>query len=528
MKQRITYLVQNPDAFSPEQLQVKTKTLKLDKVVAAKEHRVTFGLSELPKELSKAFEQWHELHIRWASESAYKAVPPFTSRVSPGLHAFFTPIKDRDEGPLCPLLTELFGDALKCQDSNKSFIKLPILSERFSHSASTQYYSHAPSLSHLVSYIQTKLCKSHSPWCKDAAASLLTASYLDMDYDTISHAVILSAYWEEAPNGESWTESISLSGSEERIEVGVLIHEPNPDPEDIGFGGFLTVLGEDDKPSMLPSPLHQLQLTPLQEPTRFQTPTRHYPLPSTSSLTYSTRFSMPTGLHPTLLITLPTSQLTPPAPTCRLHAHLTLPSSLILDKYQFSDPLFLTSSNIDVLRSIAGATDLEAPDWVIPQWGSAALFSLVFPADPSATSLPADWEVSIPLHVRYLPAANSSHGSIPVPWPVVFWACRAEEGAKMAANPFDRLHLGYEALFGPKTRFMHVSPSNASEKGVGKGELVEWIDVPILDLGSWSARWVEVGTVGTVLVAFLGLCWVLFTGLKAGKQSEKEKAKKKQ
>jgi hypothetical protein len=84
----------------------------------------------------------------------------------------------------------------------------------------------------------------------------------------------------------------------------------------------------------------------------------------------------------------------------------------------------------------------------------------------------------------------------------------------MAANPFDRVHLGYEALFGPKTRFMHVEPE-------GTRELVEWIDVPVLDLR--GTGWVEMGTVGTVVVAFLGLCWVLFG--RGGKASV-EKGKK--
>ena len=133
----------------------------------------------------------------------------------------------------------------------ESFTQLPILSERFSHAASSQYYAHLPTLSNLKTYIQDKLCHPSSKSCKSAAASLLSASYVDIDYDTISHAVILNAYWEESPI----TETISLSGSEEKIEAGVLIHEPNPDPEDIGFGGFLTVLGEDDNPSRYLPPL---------------------------------------------------------------------------------------------------------------------------------------------------------------------------------------------------------------------------------------------------------------------------------
>lgn len=81
----------------------------------------------------------------------------------------------------------------------------------------------------------------------------------------------------------------------------------------------------------------------------------------------------------------------------------------------------------------------------------------------------------------------------------------------MAANPFDRVHLGYEALFGPKTRFMHVQP--APGPNTTRRQLVEWIDVPVLD--TRRSGWVEAGTVGTVVIAFLGLCWVLF-GAKGG------------
>lgn len=88
----------------------------------------------------------------------------------------------------------------------------------------------------------------------------------------------------------------------------------------------------------------------------------------------------------------------------------------------------------------------------------------------------------------------------------------------MAANPFDRVHLGYEALFGPKTRFMHVEPASMT------GELVEYIDAPVLDLR--KTGWVEMGTVGTVLLAFVGLCWVLFG--RGGEKKAVEKSKKTQ
>ncbi|KAF2257787.1 hypothetical protein CC78DRAFT_572948, partial [Lojkania enalia] len=248
MKQRITYIVQNPDDFNPEQLSIKDTDLTLNGVGAAKEHRITLGLSELPKELQKSLQQWHELHIRWASETYYIASAPFTSRVSPGLHVFFTPGKEGSGGDPCLLLKEVFGDVLKCSDAKESFIKLPVLSERFSMSASSEYYAYVPALSNLVSYIQENLSPTGSTSGKVAAESLLSASYLDIDYDTISHAIIVNAFFSEPKTASTWTETISLASKEETIEIGVLNHEPNPDPEDVAFSGFLTVLGQDSIP----------------------------------------------------------------------------------------------------------------------------------------------------------------------------------------------------------------------------------------------------------------------------------------
>lgn len=121
-------------------------------------------------------------------------------------------------------------------------------------SSSSQYYSYLSSLSTLITYVQENLCRPSSSSCNQTASSLLLASYLDIDYDTISHAVILNAYWDSASNADAWTETVTLPSRDQTIEIGVLSHEPNPDPEDIGFGGFLTVLGQDSAPSTSPPP----------------------------------------------------------------------------------------------------------------------------------------------------------------------------------------------------------------------------------------------------------------------------------
>ncbi len=53
MKQRITYVVTEPESFNPEQINVqkgsngKGDTYTLTRVRAAKEHRITLGVDEL-------------------------------------------------------------------------------------------------------------------------------------------------------------------------------------------------------------------------------------------------------------------------------------------------------------------------------------------------------------------------------------------------------------------------------------------------------------------------------------------------
>ena len=113
------------------------------------------------------------------------------------------------------------------------------------------------------------------------------------------------------------------------------------------------------------------------------------------------------------------------------------------------------------------------------------------------------WHADIPLHLRYLPPAAGGVTEVEVPWPVVFWACAAEEGSKMSVNPFDRVNLGYDGLFGPRTMFYHLEPDATGSAG----SLVERLPVPVLDLD--RAGWVEQGTVAAVVMGALWVCWKL-------------------
>ena len=192
-----------------------------------------------------------------------------------------------------------------------------------------------------------------------------------------------------------------------------------------------------------------------------------------------------------------TSAMPAPSENCALHTYLTLPSILFPDKYQLSAPLFLASKNLHSIRSISGETDLEAPDWAVTKWGSTMLIEV---APPLERQVP--WQAEIPLHLRYLEGTRSGKTLVEIPWPVVFWACTAQEGSKMSNNPFDRVNLGYDGLFGPRTMFYHLTPqrnlSDSSEI------LFERLQVPVLNTS--KSHWVEIGT---VIVMALALVWVV-------------------
>ena len=239
----------------------------------------------------------------------------------------------------------------------------------------------------------------------------------------------------------------------------------------------------------------------LSGPTLFSFPSRHHHVSQFTKSTYFASFVSPTGLHPTLRLTFPSSSITPRIDTCALHAYLTLPSIVFPDKYQLSAPLFLASKNLRSIRSISGETDLEAPEWAITKWGSAMLVELA-PPSKKALTMESLWHADIPLHLRYLSPSQSGVAKTNLPWPVVFWACTADEGSKMSVNPFDRVNMGYDGLFGPKTMFYHLTPSK--NLSAMNDTLVLSLDVPTLNLE--KSTWVESGT---MIVVALGLVWIL-------------------
>ncbi|CAG7931465.1 unnamed protein product [Penicillium olsonii] len=496
MKRRITFIQRIDAGFDPQQVVLTSSSLSVRELDAAREDRFTVELDQLPEQLRGALEHSSGLHLRWASERPYDALAPFASRVSPGLHVQYTPLKT-DESPeaLCTLLRAVVGpdeDAQfkDCTKPEESFIEPP-LSTNSASSASLQYHTHLPSVKNLVKYIQNDVCAKESTECHTSANALLTADSIDIDYDSSSRALTVSGFWANPPKG-GWTDQIMKpSSSADQIEFGLLGAEPGLEPEEIKMGGLLAVVGQDQK----------------LKPTMFSFPSRHQHLIESSSYTVS--FTPPTGLHPEMSITIPRSTLKqPPAPndaTCALHTYLTLPSTIFGDQYQLAttDPLFLESHNLAALNAHAGEMDLEAPDWIVKKWGSSWLLELATSPtqEQDQTAVPSNWTATIPLHLRYLPPSESGYRTAHVPWPIVFWACTTDDEEGMGPNPFERTHLGWDGLFGPRTTFYQLSP--AGER------LVEDVDVPVLRLsgeGMFQGKFIELGT---CVVISLGFLWVL-------------------
>jgi len=388
------------------------------------------------------------------------------------------------------MLKRAFGN-IDCESPERSFTTLP--NERFSQSASHQYYSPLASITDLAGYMANKLCiATDNNVCSNELERFIYSTQVDIDYDSISHALTITMLLPSKFMSLDVTRPPNLQS---RLEVGILSNEKPIEIEELSLGGFLTVIGEDMKPS----------------PTLFSFPSRHHPDPSSTS--FKSSFIDPTGLHPTMKLQI--SGNTPPLDDreCKLHSYLTLPKTMFADKYQLSsdNSLFLSSKNISALRYISEPTDLEAPVYAVDPWGSALLLEL---APPSPDTKSREWTAEIPLHSRYLPPSNSEDGMtrINIPSPVLFWACTAEEGSKFTVNPFDRVSLGYDGLFGGRSMFFHLSPesSQLSRSGIatGSGEttgiIVHRIKVPVLNLKySWMVEY------GTGVMVLLGFLWVL-------------------
>lgn len=125
------------------------------------------------------------------------------------------------------------------------------MSERFSQAAAFQYYQ-SIAVSHdfakFAEYLKKHACPDDSR-CSDDLSKLEGATSIDMDFDAISHAVVVNALWAAGPSNRTWPrETIIPYKATDTTEIGILNREKADEPEEVALGGFLTVIGQDEKP----------------------------------------------------------------------------------------------------------------------------------------------------------------------------------------------------------------------------------------------------------------------------------------
>ncbi|PFH59861.1 hypothetical protein XA68_11753 [Ophiocordyceps unilateralis] len=466
MRERVTF-VHSPDAHvEPSALQLQPAGLVGPATTAIRQDRLTFALNELPLELGSFLRTAGAVHVRWTTAEEHDSLEPFSSRLSPGLWLSFTPLTDG--GPnsvrtLCGLL-QAFGP-LDCMT--------PEAFTRAETAASFSLHQRLDDLSALVRWGVHELCADTDPICHARTRALYTAASLDISFDSADQLLKVAAFWPLRK------QVLTVAASDtRRTEVGVFTKDapPNMGPLEVGLGGLLSVMREHKEPS----------------PTLFSFPSRH----RASGASFSSEFLAPTGLHPTLQLRLSTNTITADSDAeCAPYAYLTLPRTVFADRYQLGDKLLLASKNLSALRHSTLPVDLEAPEYATKTWGSSILLELAPPTPRSGQA----WTAEVPLHARYVKPTASGYSELQIPYPAVFWACSSEGTADFSNNPFDRRHVGYDALFGPETTFWHATPR--AEVG---GRLVSSLTIPTLRED--GAAWVRLGT--TVVVG-LGFAWVM-------------------
>lgn len=324
--------------------------------------------------------------------------------------------------------------------------------------------------------LQFKICPEIDSVCQARAQDLLTASSLELTYDATSQNVKLFAFW---PLREQRV-SIGFDPTR-RTEVGIFSEGSvlDPEPYNLGLSGSLTVLGDQAKPSY----------------TSFQFPSRH----RLSEAHFSSKFLTPTGLHPTLQLSLSSNEAPSENGDCKPFAYFTLPKTIFADRYQLDDNLFMASKNLTALKYMSSPVDLEAPAYTTRTWGSNILLELA----PKKSEKAQAWTAEVPLHLRYLEPSATGAREIEVPYPAVFWACSTDQHVNFSNNPWDRTSLGYDTGFSKTTVFWHIKP----QPEVGN-RLLNPITVPVLRQGD-TTGWVSFGTTSVIALGFMWILWKL-------------------
>jgi hypothetical protein len=503
MRERITF-VHPPHARVDADLPtVDDAGLRGPRVESVREDKLTVPLDQLPSSVSTVLRAFSRLRLQWASPHSYDTLDPYAARVSPGLHVSCAPFPRTgvDLTTLCSLL-QAFG-TLDCA-SSEAFTRLG--AQRSSNQpALYNYYQALESLDIFAKSVSQEACKASGSVCHERFQALQDAVSLDISVASVDgkpQSLEIKALWPLADRQVSATLSPGR-----RTEVGLLTKaagNPSQGQHELAVEGALVVLGQQSKLS----------------PTAFAFPARH----RVADASFSTRFLSPTGLHPTLQLSMSTSQAPLPDSQCSPFVYLTLPRFIFADRHQLADALFLASKNLTATRYTSVPVDLEAPEYTTETWGSSVLLEMAPPS--SGSSQPTSWTAEVPLHLRYLKPSSSGYAQVELPYPVVFWACSTDEDG-WNRNPFERSDLGYDGLFDADTVFWHLNP-----KPVGNGRLTNSLTVPVLQ--TKGAPWISSGTSAVVALGFAWVLWQLLgiyrkTGYGASEaRAQEAKDKKKQ
>ncbi|KAF3926075.1 hypothetical protein ABW20_dc0109657 [Dactylellina cionopaga] len=322
-----------------------------------------------------------------------------------------------------------------------------------------RFYTPDPAvLSAMLKPLSNKVCGPAKKSCKEKIVGFGSASSVDLKYDAISQTLELNVLWGSYSSGNSkdgsWDTLIEPDTPTSLIEVGVLGTGGNSPPEEITLEGKLAVVGQDEK---------------------FR-------------------------LHPKLEVTLALGGSSPSG-ECTLNAYFAVPQPFFVDPYQLEDTKLMKSYGINRVTVVEGETDLEAPAWAMSKWGAIVLAELDVEQYLSTfEENRKPMEFTLPLHMRYLSThSEKKEESVNLPWPTVFWACKAEQWSKMSTNPFDRKMLGYEEYFPEQTMLYHLSPKLLNTT-LSRSSL----EMPILN--TVDSQYIEWGTMGVIAIGFV---WVL-------------------
>lgn len=275
-----------------------------------------------------------------------------------------------------------------------------------------------PSLGTLYVHVQEPLNMSFTTVNEEL--SELKDDWTCLDYHTSDNTASLKLFYPEARE-----RTVNVTNCTDFTEVGIFSVDQQSARDDLVLSGARVVFN--DAPDV-----------DLVQKTLFHVKPRHR-MTEEMSIEYQKN-----GLHPVLSFgEAPQHPVDEDIKGCILYSYFTLGKSIFLDPYQI--PL-----GFNVLANY-GTKDLELPEYAVKQWGNEILVE-----HNNTGAFPFD----LTLHTRYQLPSESSHKSVLLEKPVVFYACEGQVDSYLLNNsPFDNKKspgCSFEKFFTDDTIFYHV------------------------------------------------------------------------